>query len=98
VRPRTGTEAPGRASLGQIVLYHCKEGDDTPELVPFPLTAGMDTFAAIVARVHAQGLVDLMVVDPSKGPMPRWNVPHASAARPGHWTEKIGTPGPAAEE
>ena len=78
----------GQAALGQIVLYHCKEGDDTPELVPFPLTPGMDTFAAIVARVHSRGLVDLMVVDPSKGPMPRWKVPWAGGPRPGHWTER----------
>jgi hypothetical protein len=88
----------GRTSLGQIVLYHCREGDDTPELVPFPLTAGMDTFAAIVARVHGRGLVDLMVVDPSKGPMPRWKVPYARAARPGHWTERTGTVEPAPGE
>jgi hypothetical protein len=84
--------APERPpALGAIVLYHCKEGDDTPELVPFPLTPGMDTFAAIVARVHSRGLVDLMVVDPSKGPMPRWKVPWSSSARPGHWTERNGT-------
>jgi hypothetical protein len=80
----------GHATLGQIVLYHCKEGDDTPELVRFPLTPGMDTFAAIVARVHSRGLVDLMVVDPSKGPMPRWKVPYAPGAKAGHWTERNG--------
>ena len=80
----------GRATLGQIVLYHCREGDDTPELVRFPLTPGMDTFAAIVARVHSRGLVDLMVVDPSKGPMPRWKVPYAAEARAGHWSERDG--------
>jgi hypothetical protein len=78
----------GVPMLGQIVLYHCKEGDDTPELVPFPLTAGMDLFAAIVARVHGRGLVDLMVVDPSKGPMPRWKVPYAREVRAGHWTPR----------
>jgi hypothetical protein len=89
-------EGGGQVALGQIVLYHCKEGDDTPELVPFPLTPGMDTFAAIVARVHSQGLVDLMVVDPSKGPMPRWKVPWSGGARPGHWTERTepGVPPP----
>ena len=78
------------AALGQIVLYHCKEGDDTPELVPYPLTAGMDVFAAIVARLHGGGLVDLMVVDPSKGPMPRWKVPYSKQTRPGHWSERDG--------
>jgi hypothetical protein len=88
----------GRAVLGEIVLYHCKEGDDTPELVPFPLTPGMETFAAVVARVHSRGLVDLMVVDPSKGPMPRWKVPHSSEPRPGHWTARGGTAPPAPEE
>ena len=80
----------GAPVLGQIVLYHCKEGDDTPELVPFPLTAGMDLFAAIVARVHGRGLVDLMVVDPSKGPMPRWKVPYSREVRAGHWTPRNG--------
>lgn len=78
----------GHATLGQIVLYHCKEGDDTPELVRFPLTPGMDTFAAIVARVHSRGLVDLMVVDPSKGPMPRWKVPYSLGAKAGHWSQR----------
>jgi hypothetical protein len=87
-----------RPALGEIVLYHCKEGDDTPELVPFPLTPGMDTFAAIVARVHSRGLVDLMVVDPSKGPMPRWKVPHSDTAKPGHWTARNGTREPRGEE
>jgi hypothetical protein len=82
-------DKPG-AALGQIVLYHCKEGDDTPELVPYPLTAGMDVFAAIVARLHGGGLVDLMVVDPSKGPMPRWKVPYSKQTRPGHWSERDG--------
>ena len=74
------------AALGQIVLYHAADGDDTPELVRYPLAAGQDTFAAIVARVHAKGVVDLMVIDPSRGPMPRWKVPFAAEARPGHWT------------
>ena len=83
----------GRPALGQIVLYYCKEGDDTPELVPFPLTPGMDVFAAIVARVHSRGLVDLMVVDPSKGPMPRWKVPYSDGVKAGHWTERNGTDG-----
>jgi hypothetical protein len=82
-------DKPGSV-LGQIVLYHCKEGDDTPELVPYPLTAGMDVFAAIVARVHGRGLVDLMVIDPSKGPMPRWKVPYSKETKPGHWSERDG--------
>jgi hypothetical protein len=85
-----GSGEKGQPTLGQIVLYHCKEGDDTPELVRFPLTPGMDTFAAIVARVHSRGLVDLMVVDPSKGPMPRWKVPYAPGAKAGHWSERNG--------
>jgi hypothetical protein len=50
----------------------------------------MDTFAAIVARVHSRGLVDLMVVDPSKGPMPRWKVPYSPGAKAGHWSERNG--------
>jgi hypothetical protein len=58
--------------------------------VRYPLAAGQDTFAAIVARVHGHGVVDLMVVDPSRGPMPRWKVPFASEPRPGHWTLKNG--------
>jgi hypothetical protein len=73
-------------SLGQVVLYHAAERDDAPELAAFPLSSDMQTFAAIVARVHPRGAVDLMVVDPSKGPMPRWKVPFAHAPRPGHWT------------
>ena len=76
--------------LGEIVLYHAADGDDTPELVRYPLAAGMDTFAAIVARVHEKGVVDLMVIDPSRGPMPRWKVPYSSEARPGHWTSRNG--------
>ena len=74
------------AGLGEIVLYHVKEGDDAPELVPFPLCPDMESFAAIVTRNHARGTVDLMVLDPSRGPMPRWKVPHANEPRPGHWT------------
>ena len=73
-------------ALGQVVLYHAADRDDAPELAAFPLSADMQTFAAIVARVHPRGAVDLMVVDPSKGPMPRWKVPFALAPRPGHWT------------
>ena len=73
-------------SLGQVVLYHVADRDDAPELAAFPLSSDMQTFAAIVARVHPRGAVDLMVVDPSKGPMPRWKVPFAIAPRPGHWT------------
>jgi hypothetical protein len=78
------------ASLGRIVLYHATPGDDTPELVPYPLSPGIDTFAAIVARVHDKRVVDLMVVDPSKGPMPRWKVPFSEDPRPGHWTPAAG--------
>jgi len=74
------------ASLGQVVLYHVADGDDAPELAAFPLSSDMQTFAAIVARVHPRGAADLMVVDPSKGPMPRWKVPFSHAPRPGHWT------------
>jgi hypothetical protein len=73
-------------SLGDVVLYHAADGDDAPELAAFPLSSDMPTFAAIVARVHPRGAVDLMVVDPSKGPMPRWKVPFSPAPRPGHWT------------
>jgi hypothetical protein len=82
----------GDATLGLIVLYHATPGDDTPELVPYPLSPGVDTFAAIVARVHDRRVVDLMVVDPSKGPMPRWKVPFSEAPRPGHWTATAGVP------
>jgi len=89
--PMKSDAETGGPLLGQIVLYHCREGDDTPELVSFPLTAGLDVFAAIVARVHGGGLVDLMVVDPSKGPMPRWKVPYSSAIKAGHWTARNGT-------
>jgi len=88
----TPTPAPnGEATLGAIVLYHATPGDDTPELVPYPLTPGVDTFAAIVARVHGKRVVDLMVVDPSKGPMPRWKVPFSEAPRPGHWSATEGS-------
>jgi hypothetical protein len=72
------------------VIYHAAEGDDAQEVVRYPLAVGQDTFAAIVARVHSRGVVDLMVIDPSRGPMPRWKVPFAEAARPGHWTLKNG--------
>jgi hypothetical protein len=80
-------------SLGQVVLYHAAERDDAPELAAFPLSSDMQTFAAIVARVHPRGAVDLMVVDPSKGPMPRWKVPFALSPRPGHWTLREGPAG-----
>ena len=73
-------------SLGQVVLYHAADRDDAPELAAFPLSSDMQTFAAIVARVHPRGAADLMVVDPSKGPMPRWKVPFSQVPRPGHWT------------
>jgi hypothetical protein len=82
---------PAETVLGQIVLYHVKEGDDAPELVPFPLCPDMETFAAIVTRSHARGMVDLMVLDPSRGPMPRWKVPFATEPRPGHWTSREGS-------
>jgi hypothetical protein len=75
-------------SLGQVVLYHAADRDDAPELAAFPLSPDMQTFAAIVARVHARGAADLMVIDPSKGPMPRWKVPFSPAPRPGHWTPR----------
>jgi hypothetical protein len=76
----------GEATLGQVVLYHAADRDDAPELAAFPLSSDMQTFAAVVARVHPRGAVDLMVIDPSKGPMPRWKVPFSPAPRPGHWT------------
>jgi hypothetical protein len=81
------------ASLGQVVLYHAAARDDAPELSAFPLSSEMQTFAAIVARVHPRGAVDLMVVDPSKGPMPRWKVPFSRVPRPGHWTPRDTTDG-----
>jgi hypothetical protein len=74
--------------LGEVVLYHAKEGDDVAEMVPFPLCPDMETFAAIVTRSHARGTVDLMILDPSRGPMPRWKVPFADEPRPGHWTSR----------
>ena len=77
-------------SLGDIVLYHAAEGDDVPELVRYPLAAGQETFAAIVARVHGGATVDVMVVDPSRGPLPRWKVPYAPVPRPGHWSRRDG--------
>jgi hypothetical protein len=74
--------------LGDVVLYRAAEQDDAAEAVAFPLCAEVDTFAAIVTRVHSRGAADLMILDPSKGPMPRWKVPFAMAPRPGHWTPK----------
>ena len=76
------------ASLGEIVLYHAADRDDAPELAAFPLSSDVQTFAAVVARVHPRGAADLMVIDPSKGPMPRWKVPFSRAPRPGHWTPR----------
>ena len=81
----TGKEA---AVLGEIVLYHARDGDDAAELVPFPLCPDMTTFAAIVTRSHSRGMVDLMILDPSRGPMPRWKVPYSPEPRPGHWTSR----------
>jgi hypothetical protein len=78
------------ADLGEIVLYHVKDGDDAAELVAFPLCPDMETFAAIVTRSHTRGMVDLMILDPSRGPMPRWKVPFAAEPRPGHWTSREG--------
>src|SRR4029077_5649832 len=88
---REATEKGADVGLGAIVLYHVKEGDDAPELVPFPLCPDMETFAAIVTRSHARGMVDLMVLDPSKGPMPRWKVPYSREPQPGHWTSRDGS-------
>jgi hypothetical protein len=82
-------DGPDDPLLGRTVLYHASENDDVQEFVPFPLCAGVETFAAIVARVHRGGKVDVMVVDPSKGPMPRWKVPYATSPRPGHWTDRV---------
>jgi hypothetical protein len=82
------TEKAVEAGLGEIVLYHVKDGDDAAELVPFPLCPDMETFAAIVTRSHTRGIVDLMILDPSRGPMPRWKVPFAAGPRPGHWTPR----------
>ena len=79
------------AALGEIVLYHVKDGDDAPELVPFPLCPDMETFAAIVTRSHPRGTADLMILDPSRGPMPRWKVPFSAEPRPGHWTSREGS-------
>jgi hypothetical protein len=75
-------------SLGEVVLYHAADRDDAPELAAFPLSSDMRTFAAIVARVHPRGAADLMVIDPSKGPMPRWKVPFSHVPRAGHWTPR----------
>lgn len=77
--------------LGKVVLYHAALGDDTPEVVPYPLSVGIDVFAAVVARVHSPEVVDLMVVDPSKGPMPRWKVHYSKDPRPGTWMERRGS-------
>jgi hypothetical protein len=74
------------AVLGETVLYHAATQDDAAEVVSFPLSADVDVFAAIVTRVHPRGMVDLMVLDPSKGPMPRWKVPYAEHTQPGHWS------------
>ena len=79
---------PRDAVLGDVVLYRAAEQDDASEVVAFPLCAEVDTFAAIVTRVHPRGAADLMILDPSKGPMPRWKVPFALVPRPGHWTPK----------
>ena len=50
-----------------------------------PLCPDMTTFAAIVVtRSHARGVVDLMILDPSRGPMPRWKVPFSREPRPGN--------------
>jgi hypothetical protein len=83
-------EATGKeiAVLGEIVLYHARDGDDAAELVPFPLCPDMTTFAAIVTRSHSRGIVDLMILDPSRGPMPRWKVPYSPEPRPGYWTSR----------
>jgi len=80
-------------TLGQVVLYHASSADDAAERTAFPLSSHMETFAAIVSRVHPQGAVDLMVIDPSKGPMPRWKVPFSISPRPGHWTVREGPAG-----
>ena len=85
VTPHRETVDP---SLGQVVLYHAADRDDAPELAAFPLSPGVQTFAAIVARAHPRGAADLMVIDPSKGPMPRWKVPFSPVPRPGHWTPR----------
>lgn len=76
------------AVLGDVVLYRAAVQDDVAEVVAFPLCAEVETFAAIVTRVHPRGAADLMILDPSKGPMPRWKVPFAMVPRPGHWTPK----------
>jgi hypothetical protein len=83
----TGRET---AVLGEIVLYHAREGDDAAELVAFPLCPDMMTFAAIVTRNHSRGMVDLMILDPSRGPMPRWKVPYSATGSPGHWSSRPG--------
>jgi hypothetical protein len=75
-------------SLGRIVLYYAKDGDDTPEIAPYPLSSEVQVFAAIVTRVYGRGVVDLMVLDPSKGPMPRWAVAETATAQDGHWASR----------
>ena len=79
---------PTDTSLGRVVLYHAKDGDDTPELVPYPLCSEVQVFAAIVTRVYGRGVVDLMVLDPSKGPMPRWGVHETATDEDGHWSTR----------
>ena len=79
----------GEPLLGRTVLYHASEDDDVQEVVPYPLCSGIETFAAIVARVHRGGKVDVMVLDPSKGPMPRWKIPYAATPQPGHWSDRV---------
>jgi hypothetical protein len=86
----TAEDARIDPNLGEIVLYHVKDGDDAPELVPFPLCPEMETFAAIVTRSHPRGMVDLMILDPSRGPMPRWKVPFSAEPRAGCWTPREG--------
>src|SRR5207244_13252601 len=54
---REATER-SEAVLGEIVLYHAKDGDDAAELVAFPLCVDMTTLAAIVTRSHARGMDD----------------------------------------
>jgi hypothetical protein len=85
---RESTNTASDIGLGEIVLYHVKDGDDAAELVPFPLCPDMETFAAIVTRSHPRGMADLMILDPSRGPMPRWKVPFSTDPRPGHWTAR----------
>src|SRR4029078_12110604 len=78
------------AVLGEIVLYHAKDGDDAAELVPFPLCPGMTTFPPLRTRSPPGGIVTLMTLAPSRGPMPRWKVPFSREPRPGTWTAREG--------